>query len=91
LRDLYDKSNRINNAAIRLSQAPKDLVRRRAREMGIRGAARNETLKDKFLLLWNPAFRLCKARKKIIIKYPPNIFGEGKVPMARLDIRMSLA
>ena len=29
--------------------------------------------------------------EKIIIRYPPKIFGEGNVPIARLAIKISLA
>jgi len=70
-----DIRKRINRTAIRLNHPPMDFVRMRA------------------VVIKSKGMRSCKciARKNIIIKYPAKIFGEGNVPMARFESRMSRA
>ncbi len=66
---------------VRLNHVPRDLVRIRAIAIRIAQASEGN------LRSWAKV----KDRKKAIIKYPPRIFGDGNVPIARLSTRISLA
>ena len=81
-----------------LSHAPKDLVRRKADKIMSKGnILRAESRRIRYLVLDSSAFgetrsnSMGSAKKKIIIKYPPKILGEGNVPITRLSINISLA
>ncbi|MFC1623917.1 hypothetical protein ACFL28_01170 [Candidatus Omnitrophota bacterium] len=75
--------NKKINAKIKLSHAPMDFVRIRAAII-----KKDDKIHFRSMALF---FIKDRERKKTIIRYPPRIFGEGNVPIARFEIKISLA